>query len=248
VNLASILFRFRVAVLVLLHVIGFVAPWNYFTGGSPGTLWLAASTLIARSGWIGLATTTLTVTLLGLACLVTGTGLRVWGTAYLGSTVMRGTAMHGERLVAAGPYAYLRNPLYLGTWLIAVATSLLMPPDGAVFFLITDSGFLLFLITAEERFLAAGLGEPYQHYRRDVPRLLPHLSTQVPTAPAHPKWLRAVLCEIYPLGFTLCFAIFAWRYNARILIRCLLICYGLSLVMRAVNGTVKDTTAPNPSN
>lgn len=229
--------------MVLLHVIGFVAPWNYFTGGSPGTLWLAASTLFARTGWLGLATTTLTVTLLGLACLVTGTALRVWGTAYLGPTIMRGTTMRGERLIATGPYAYLRNPLYLGTWLMAVATSLLMPPDGAVFFLITYSGFLLFLIIAEERFLTARLGEPYQDYRRDVPRLLPHFSIQDPTVPAHPHWLRAMINEIYPLGFTLCFAIFAWRYNARILIRCLLICYGLSLVMRAVNGTVKDTTA-----
>jgi hypothetical protein len=28
--------------------------------------------------------------------------------------------------------------------------------------------------------------------------------------------------------------VFAWRYNARILIQCLLICYGVSLVIRAM--------------
>ena len=212
-------------------------------GGPRGTLWLAVSTMAARTGWLPLGAATLTVTLLGLASLVTGAALRVWGTAYLGSNIMRGTAMHGDRLVAAGPYAYLRNPLYLGVWLISLTTSLLMPPDGAALFLAAMSAFFLFLIAAEEGFLAAQLGEPYLRYRRDVPRLLPRFGAGVVIAKTHPHWLRAVLNETYPVGFTLCFAIFAWRYNARILIRSLLICYGVSLVMRAINGTAKDTNA-----
>ncbi len=49
------------------------------------------------------------------------------------------------------------------------------------------------------------------------------------TSSARPHWVQALLAETYPVAFTLCFAIFAWRYNARILIQCLLICYGLSL-------------------
>jgi protein-S-isoprenylcysteine O-methyltransferase Ste14 len=228
--------------MVLLHGIGFFAPWEYVTGGGHGTLWLVASTVLGRTGWFGLEAATLTVTLLGLACLLMGTLLRLWGTAHLGAHIMRGTAMHGERLVAAGPYAYLRHPLYLGTWLISLATALLMPPDGALLFLVAYSGFLLFLMTAEETFLANRLGETYLRYHRDVPRLLPNLRRQGP-APVQPDWLRAMLNETYPVGFTLCFAIFAWRYNARILIQCLLICYGFSLVLRALTGTVKDTTS-----
>jgi protein-S-isoprenylcysteine O-methyltransferase Ste14 len=242
VNLPAALFRYRVAVMVLLHVIGFFTPWDYFTGGSHGTLWLAASTWLGRTGWLSLEAATLTVTLLGLACLLMGTLLRLWGTAHLGAHIMRGTAMQGDQLVAAGPYAYLRNPLYLGTWFISLATALLMPPDGALLFLVAYSGFLLFLIAAEETFLANRLGETYMLYRQHVPRLLPNLHRKG-SAPAEPDWLRAMLHETYPIGFTLCFAIFAWRYNARILIQCLLICYGFSLVMRALTGTVKDTTS-----
>jgi hypothetical protein len=165
----------------------------------------------------------------------------VWGTAYLGSGVMRGPVMQGDRLVAAGPYRYLRNPLYLGSWLLGFATSVLMPPSGAAFFLPAFSLFVLFLISAEERFLTAQLGDVYQQYCRRVPRLWPRIGASDAISSARPHWLQALLAETYPVAFTLCFAIFAWRYNARILIQCLLICYGLSLVIRAFT---KPATAP----
>ncbi len=233
-NAAALAFRFRVVVFVLLYLLGFLAPWKAIVrGGSDGTLWLAASTLTARSGWIDLAAATLTVTFIALACLALGAILRVWGTAYLGSGVMRGAVMQGERLVAAGPYRYVRNPLYLGSSLIGLATATLMPPSGAAFFVLSFSVFILFLISAEERFLSSQMGDVYQEYCRRVPRLWPRIGTGVPTSSARPNWLQALLAETHPVAFTLCFAIFAWRYNARILIQCLLICYGLSLIIRA---------------
>jgi len=222
--------------MVLLHVVGFLAPWNYWSGGSHGTFWLAASTLLARTGVMSLANATLTVTLLAILCLLIGAGFRVWGTAYLGPGAMRGASMVGDRLVAAGPYRYLRNPLYLGILFLSLATSLLMPPDGAAFFLVSISAFLLLLIHGEETFLTQQLGQPYLQYRRDVPRLLPRLAGHIPNSLQHPDWLRAVLNELYPIGLTLCFTVFAWRYNARLLVKCLLVCYGFSLVVRALRG------------
>jgi protein-S-isoprenylcysteine O-methyltransferase Ste14 len=232
-------FRFRVLIFLLLYLLGFLAPWDRGTLGGNGTLWLAASTVFARSGWIGLTAATLTVTIIALGCLAAGAVLRVWGTAYLGSAVMRGAAMQGGQVVAAGPYRFVRNPLYLGSWLLALAVSILMPPSGAVFFLISTSIFILFLISAEERFLSARAGDAYHQYRRRVPRLLPRMGAGIAPSSAHPHWLEAILAETYPIGFTVCFAIFAWRYNARILIQCLLICYGLSLIGRAFTRRAK---------
>jgi protein-S-isoprenylcysteine O-methyltransferase Ste14 len=242
-NAAAPAFRFRVFFFVALYLMGFLAPWE-FRGGHPstghaGTLWLAASTLLARGGWISLAAATVAVTVVSLACLVLGTILRVWGTAYLGSGVMRSAAMQGEAFVAAGPYRYVRNPLYVGSWLLALGVSVLMPPSGAAFFLVAMSVFVLLLIRAEERFLSAKQGEVYQQYRRSVPRLFPRLWTQTagshaaPSA-ARPRWVQALLAETYPVAITLCFAVLAWRYNARILVQCVLICYGASLVVRAL--------------
>ena len=231
-NAAALLFRFRLFIFVLLYLLGFLPPWE-LRDGSHGTLWLAASTWLARTGWIGLASATLVVTLLSLGCLVVGAVLRVWGTAYLGSGVMRDSAMRAEQFVAAGPYRYVRNPLYLGAWLLAMGVSILMPPSGAAFFLPAFSVFALILISAEERFLAAKQGDVYQQYRRSVRRLLPRMAAGSIAPSARPQWWQAFLAEIYPIAVTLCFLAFAWRYNARILLQCVLICFGLSLVVRA---------------
>jgi protein-S-isoprenylcysteine O-methyltransferase Ste14 len=232
----DLVFRFRLLIFIALYLIGFVAPWG-LRGGQPGTLWLAASTILARSGWMTLAAATVTVTLISVACLVLGTILRVWGTAYLGSGVMRGSAMQGDQLVAAGPYRYVRNPLYLGAWLLALGVSVLMPPSGAAFFLVAFSFFTLLLIRAEERFLETSQGEVYQQYRRKVPRLWPRLTGgNLAAGAVRPHWVQAFLAETYPVTITVCFAVLAWRYNARILVQCVLVCYGVSLVVRALMG------------
>jgi protein-S-isoprenylcysteine O-methyltransferase Ste14 len=232
-KVSALAFRLRVVIFLLLYLMGFLPQWERRVAGG-GTLWLAASALLARTGWIGLAAATLMVTIAALACLLLGTILRVWGTAFLGPGVMQSAAMQGEQFVAGGPYGYVRNPLYLGAWLLALGTCILMPPSGALFFVPAFSSFVLFLIFTEECFLATKQADLYQQYCRRVPRLLPRPGAAAAGTVVRPHWLQAVLAETYPLAFTLCFAIFAWRYNAHILIRCLLICYGLSLVMRAL--------------
>jgi len=243
-NGTALAFRYRSLIFVLLHLIGFLPPWERrFPAVNNDTLWLAASTLFARSGWIGLAAATVTITLAALACLVLGAIFRVWGTAYLGSSVMSNSAMQGDQVVAAGPYRYVRNPLYLAGWLLAVGVSILMPPSGAAFFLLSYSIFVLILISGEEHFLSAKQGDGYRQYGRRVPRLLPRIVAGDATSSARPRWLQALFAEIYAVGFTLCFAIFAWRYNAQILIRCLLICYGLSLISRALTGRTAPAAA-----
>ena len=237
---ASLAFRFRVLIFLFLYVLGFWAPWERLSGSVNSTVWLAASTLAARAGWLGLANATVTVTLIALASLTAGAMLRVWGTAYLGSTTMRGAVMQGGTIVAAGPYRYLRNPLDLGSWLLALGTSVLMPPTGALFFLVTFTAFSLSLIWGEETFLTATAGAAYRQYCLEVPRLLPGFTRATAGPAVRPRWLQALMAETYPVAFTLCFAVLAWRYNAHILIKGLLICYGVSLVVRAVS---KETSA-----
>jgi protein-S-isoprenylcysteine O-methyltransferase Ste14 len=231
-NLTALVFRFRVVIFVSLYLLGFIAPWERHAPNS--TLWLFASTWVARTGLLGLAAATLSVTLAALGCLLLGTILRLWGTAYLGSVVMGHAQMHGESLMASGPYRYVRNPLYLGAWFLALGVSILMPPSGAAFIVIAFSIFVLLLIRAEEGFLAQKQGQAYEDYRKRVPRLRPRIRTSIASSTVRPRWLQAMIAETYPVGITICFAIFAWRYNARILLQCVLICYGASLVVRAV--------------
>ena len=235
-NFAKLAFRYRIVIFLLFYGVGFLAPWNFLVSGpGEGTLWLGAPTLLARTGWLGVATATLVVTLAALACLLLGAILRVWGTAYLGAVVMQGTEMEGDRIVAGGPYRYLRNPLYLGAYLLAIGVSILMPFSGALFFIAAIGMFMLLLILSEERFLTEKLGAAYQAYCRKVPRLFPGFRRPRASASlGDPQWLSAVLAETYAIGILICFAIFAWQYNAHILLRCVLICYGLSLITRSL--------------
>jgi len=158
----------------------------------------------------------------------------VWGTAYLGFGVVHDGAMQAGQVVASGPYRYLRNPLYLGTLLLALGFSILMPPSGALVFLVGLCLLELALIRGEERFLSGKLGDAYREYRHRVPRLVPRLRVALAASNVHPRWLYAAFAEIWGIGFALCFAVLAWRYNAMILIKCLVICFGLSLVLRAL--------------
>ena len=186
--------RFQEPLFLLIYLAGFLAPWE--RSGAHATLWLALSTLAARTGWLAVANATTAVTVVALACLVLGTIVRVGGASCLSPAVMR-------------------RRLYLGGWLVALGTSILMPPSGAIVFLLLFSLLSLFLAFTETRFLSTSGGT---------------------VAAGHtPRWWKAVLAETYPIAFTTCFAIFAWRYNTTLLIKCLLICYGVSLLVRALS-------------
>jgi hypothetical protein len=160
--------------------------------------------------------------------------MRIWGTAYLGTSVVHDGAMRGSEVVAAGPYRYVRNPLYLGTFIFSIAVSILMPPTGAIFFLVAQAIFYLRLILGEEAYLAAQQGETYLAYKQKVPRLLRSLRARVAASNVQPRWTTSILAESYYVAFTVCFAILAWRYNAYLLTKCLVICFGASLVVRAM--------------
>lgn len=242
----ALVFRMRALIFLLLYVLGFLAPWERLFGSGRGTAWLNLSAMLTRSGVMGLASATLAITIAALASITLGALLRVWGTAHLGYTTMQAAALKSNRIADGGPYGHLRNPLYLGAWLLALGTSVLMPAAGAGFFLAGITVFIGFLIFAEERFLSATLGIDYGEYRRRVPRFAPRFAeprfaprslsreNKENDASVQPQWLHALLAETFPVAFMLCFAVFAWRYNAHILVQCLLVCYGLSLVTRAM--------------
>jgi hypothetical protein len=141
--------------------------------------------------------------------------------------------MHGDSVVAAGPYRYLRNPLYLGTYFHTFALALLMPPSGAIFSIVAIAFLQLRLIAAEESFLTAQLGAPYLAYCAKVPRLFPSFTPRVPASTAQPTWTKAFLSEIYMWGVFLSFAVLGWHYNSVLIIKGVLISLGVSLIVRA---------------
>jgi protein-S-isoprenylcysteine O-methyltransferase Ste14 len=227
-------FRFRVLIAILLYIIGFWAPWTrYGNVGPDTTAWLALATTLAGWQWLSVNQATLLVTWLAILFAFAGAALRIWGTAYLGSSVVHSPQMQAGQVVASGPYRFVRNPLYLGTALFSIGVSILMPPSGAIVFLLATFFFYFRLILGEESCLAARLGEPYLEYRRRVPRIVPSLRPRLAASGLRAQWMHGFIGETFTLAFACCLAALAWRYNAHLLIRCVLICFGVSLVARA---------------
>jgi len=229
-------FRFRLAVGTMIYIIGFTLPWLIHRAGGPRvtTTWLELSGALARTGALTMQSAVVTVTWLAIVLATIGAAFRVWGTAYIGTGVMTSGSMHAQTVLASGPYRHVRNPLYLGSFIFACSIAILMAPIGALVFLVLLFVQILRLILREEAYLAAQQGETYLAYRARVPRLIPSLMPRVPASPTHPHWLHAIIAETYPVSMTLCFAALAWRYNADLLIRAVIVCFGLSLVVTAL--------------
>lgn len=226
-------FRFRLWISFAIYFLGFWAPWLRYGSlrGPVSTTWLELSGELAR--WVPLQTASVAITLAAILLAAAGTAFRVWGTAYIGGPVVQSSAMHARSVVAGGPYRYLRNPLYFGILLFALAVSILMPPSGAAFFLVASVVQFWRLILREEPFLESHQGEAYRAYKSAVSRLFPRPRTCVAKSAAEPRWLQALVAEVFYVTMTVCFAVLAWRYDAGLLIQALLICFGLSLVVRA---------------
>jgi protein-S-isoprenylcysteine O-methyltransferase Ste14 len=231
---SAVEFRFRLIFMTLVIVLGFLAPWiELWHWGVRTTTWLW---LGFELGGLGLSSTSgiKAATALTILIAAAAAAVRVWGTAYLGTGTVNNMEMKAGAVMADGPYRYVRNPLYIGSWLMVAAISVLMPPSGALVTMALLTLFLLRLILGEEAFLTAQLGETYSAYRRAVPRLIPSLRPQVPAGGQHADWTRALLGEVMPIGVLVSYAVLSWQYNSELLIRAVLISFGLSLVVRAL--------------
>ncbi|MGH9560489.1 MAG: methyltransferase family protein [Terracidiphilus sp.] len=231
----AIEFRLRMWIQILIIVLGFWAPWIGALDLSRrmSTLaWLALE--ISRSGLVSFTVATPIVIVCGAVAALIGAVLRVCGVAYLGYGVVHHGDMQGGSVMAAGPYRYMRNPLYVGGWFMLLAVSLLMPPSGALFSIVLITIQFVRLILGEEAFLEAKLGEPYRDYLRAVPRIVPRLRASLPAAAATPRWLVALGTELNAIGIFFTIAILSWTYDNLLMIKTILIVFGASLVVKAL--------------
>jgi protein-S-isoprenylcysteine O-methyltransferase Ste14 len=106
--------------------------------------------------------------------LLIGAGLVIPGLAIRG--LASGHLQKNEQLATGGPYAYTRNPLYLGSLILSVGFAL-----AARSWWIVGGIVLLFfviylpVIRSEEAFLREHFPQ-FDEYAREVPSLLPRMS------------------------------------------------------------------------
>lgn len=139
--------------------------------------------------------------------------IRSWAESYLHSSIVHDAALHGEQLIADGPYRYVRNPLYLGNLLLAFGVGLLASRSG---FLVISIGMWILvhrLILREEATLLQSQGEGYRRYLAAVRRWLPSLTPRVPASGAKANWLDGFTGELSMWGAAAAMAVFTITKN-----------------------------------
>ncbi len=124
----------------------------------------------------------------GVPLALAGEALRCWAVGYSGVTT-RGDTVTAPQLVTAGPYAYVRNPLYVGNFLTALGFTIaftggLAPAQRAALAVLglgTMLGVYAAIVPLEEAYLRETFGDVFDAYVDRVPRIVPAL---VPAEPS----------------------------------------------------------------
>jgi protein-S-isoprenylcysteine O-methyltransferase Ste14 len=160
--------------------------WFQWRGFSPVPFFLAYVLLPAE--FVPSAEFTGVMVTFLLAC----EGLRVWAVGYAGSaTRTRGNSI--PSLVQAGPFRWVRNPLYVANIGLYAGCGVLFGFKWlALACFIYTSIQYHFIVAYEEERLKQTFGEPYVKYQKEVPRWIPRFIPS-PTQSAHSFDLAAAL-------------------------------------------------------
>jgi protein-S-isoprenylcysteine O-methyltransferase Ste14 len=119
---------------------------------------------------------------LGLPLAFAGEAIRAWAVGYSGVTT-RSDAVEAPALVTAGPYAYVRNPLYVGNFVTAAGFAVAFTGSNQPLVRLAIVGGSLavmvgvygIIVPHEETFLRATFGAAFEEYAASVPRIFPAL-------------------------------------------------------------------------
>lgn len=119
----------------------------------------------------------------GLPLAIAGELLRCWAVGYSGTTT-RNDVVTAPKLVTGGPYAYVRNPLYIGNFATAAGFAVAFTGGNSA----VERSALVFgslaamaavyaaIVPHEEGFLREQFGDDFQRYCERVPRVVPRWS------------------------------------------------------------------------
>jgi protein-S-isoprenylcysteine O-methyltransferase Ste14 len=113
----------------------------------------------------------------GLILVIAGLAFSAWARDVLGRNwSSRIVIQDNHRLITAGPYAYVRHPLYTGLLIAAAGTTLIVADYGAVLgFFFAVARFWL-KASREERLLEMEFGPAYASYQACTGALLPRIA------------------------------------------------------------------------
>lgn len=134
----------------------------------------------------------------GMCLVLLGEGLRFWGVAYAGGATRTTKRASGDRLITNGPFSRVRNPLYLGNFLLSFGLVIIawawMPWMACLFVFLfgIQYGFIVHL---EEEYLSQRFGKQYTDYRKRVHRWIPRLNPYSDSDTTNPNYYMALRSE-----------------------------------------------------
>lgn len=146
----------------------------------------------AKPSWLSL--------LAGVILVLLGESVRFWGVAYAGPATRTTKKVTCARLVTEGPYAYVRNPLYIGNFFVGLGFLVMawawMPWMLLVFFILFGLQYCA-IVNLEEEFLLQKFGKVYQTFQRQVPRWIPRWTPHIRKKKnaIRPDWKMAIRSE-----------------------------------------------------
>jgi len=168
--------------------------------------------------------------------------IRTWAAAYLLTRVVHDPALHAEALVADGPYRHVRNPLYVGTFLVCVGLAFLANRIGLVILVGLAALRIYRLVGREEFELAKSQGRQFAEFCRRVPRFLPSLTARVPARGLAPQWGQAFVGELTMWGFAVMMIAFTVTLRDRVMY----VFTGVTLVWWFARGIYMREAAQEP--
>lgn len=128
----------------------------------------------------------------GLPLAIAGELIRCWAVGYSGTTT-RNDRVTAAKLVTAGPYSHVRNPLYIGNFVTAAGFAIAFTGRNSCFARTALIGGSLgamaalycVIVAHEEEFLRSKFGEDFERYCKRVPRFVPQLE---PMADGQGHW------------------------------------------------------------
>jgi len=122
---------------------------------------------------------TITSLMIGFIIAVVGEFVRFWGVSWAGSETRTTGGVGGTYLVISGPFAYVRNPLYVGNILMYIGLGIMSMALFPYLQIVAITFFIIqynFIVKEEEGFLEKKFGNNYQKYLQNVPRFFPRVT------------------------------------------------------------------------
>ena len=122
---------------------------------------------------------TITSLIIGFVIAVSGELIRLWGVSWAGSETRTTGGVGGTYLVISGPFAHVRNPLYVGNILMYLGLGIMSMSLFPYLQIVAILFFIMqyqFIVKEEEGFLIKKFGDNYKKYLQNIPRFFPRIT------------------------------------------------------------------------